>query len=119
MITLLVALLTKHFIVDFLMQPPWMYRNKGTIYHYGGWVHAGFHGIVTAAILLHFTDPVTAAKLGFLEANAHYIIDYGKVNINQAFNWKADNSEFFWMMVGLDQFMHQLCYVLILLAVYP
>lgn len=114
MIWILLALLTKHFIVDFLIQPSWMYLNKGNLRHPGGWVHAGLHAGVTLYILLAFHVPY-AGLLAWMELFLHYGIDYAKVNINLRTGWKPTTSEYFWMLLGLDQYLHQLTYLVILL----
>jgi hypothetical protein len=89
-----------------------MYLNKGNVYHPGGWLHAGLHGIATWALVSWFGYP------GFLifvfELFAHYFIDWAKVNINKMMNWGPTTHEEFWYLMGADQFAHQLCYAYIL-----
>lgn len=52
--------------------------------------------------------------LGVSEALAHYWIDWGKMNINQAMGWGPTNSECFWYTLGADQFFHYMTYLIIL-----
>lgn len=116
---LLVALQVKHFVCDFLLQPEYMWRNKGTLGHRGGIDHAVFHALTTYGILLYFSVPAVAAYTMFLfEAFAHYFIDYAKMNINRIKGWKADTHPQFWNALGLDQLLHQLTYVAILAFVH-
>jgi hypothetical protein len=110
MITFLFWLTIKHFICDFPLQAfPWMYRNKGTYGHPGGLVHAAIHGIGTALIIL-FLLPTSFLWIAILDAILHYHIDFGKVQLTRRFNLKPDNSEWFWILLGIDQLLHSLTY---------
>lgn len=112
-VLLMYVLQVKHYICDFLFQPPWMWQNKGTLGHPGGIAHAGFHGLVSLAILVYFKPVLFAVVVGLLETVAHYIIDYAKMNINTKQGWKCNQHEQFWVLLGLDQFLHQVTYILI------
>lgn len=107
----LVLLFTKHFIVDFPLQVPWHYQNKGIYGHCGGLSHSGLHGLATFFVLVFFVGPQKAVNLAFLDGFIHYHIDWAKVNINHRFDLKPDNSEKYWWLLGLDQFLHSLTYV--------
>lgn len=129
--TLLFLLLTKHFVVDFLLQPPFMWMNKGNLRHPGGYVHAGLHALVTGVLFLFFFKadltfeqffaeshggpiwPIFALLIGsfmLFEFVCHYAIDFAKVNLNKKFDWKPESSEKFWYLMGLDQYLHYLTY---------
>lgn len=112
MIEILLFLFVKHFIVDFLAQTPYQYLNKGKYGHPGGILHSGLHGIATYIILVAYAIPLalTFALFDFL---VHYHIDWGKVNINNHYGWTATNSEKFWWLLGLDQFLHYMTYLII------
>ena len=86
---------------------PYQYKNKGTFGHFGGILHAGIHGVGTFLITFN-------VYVSFLDFIIHYFIDWYKMNINQEFNLKPDNSEYFWLLLGFDQFLHQLTYILII-----
>ena len=111
---LFVALQLKHFIVDFPLQLEYQYANKGTYLHPGGLLHAGLHGVATAAILLFATNPLLAIALGLVDALVHYHIDWAKVNINRKHGWGPTTHAQFWTLLGLDQLLHQLTYVAII-----
>lgn len=110
---LITLLLFKHLVVDFPMQVPYHYKNKGTYGHMGGIQHASLHGMGTLFILMAYATPITAALLALADMVAHYHIDWAKMNLNKHFNWKPDNAEQFWWLIGLDQFLHQLTYLAI------
>jgi hypothetical protein len=108
---------TKHFIVDFPLQTPFQWMNKGTYGHLGGILHSVLHGAATILILLFFTDPVTAAALGAADSFVHYHIDWAKMNINKKMGWAANTHAEFWTLMGLDQWLHALTYILIAASV--
>lgn len=108
---LLILLAIKHFIVDFLLQGPFQYLNKGKYGHPGGLLHSCLHGIATFAILIIFFHWQIAITLSMLDGVTHYHIDWAKVNMNQKFGWTATTSEYFWWLVGFDQLLHLLTYI--------
>lgn len=110
---LLFFFIVKHFLIDFLYQPPWMWQNKGNLKHFGGYAHAGFHAVVTFSVLC-LINPILALYCSIGEFVAHYVIDYGKMNVVKLNNWKADKDNNFWIMLGLDQMLHYLCYLVII-----
>lgn len=112
-------LLTKHFVVDFLLQPPWMWRNKGTWGHPGGIAHAGLHGLVTVTMLMPFMfSPRAALWLGFVDGGTHYLVDYAKMQITGRWGLRADNSPVFWWLLGLDQWLHHATYIVLVAIIF-
>jgi hypothetical protein len=110
-----VLFIVKHFVCDFPLQAfPYMYRNKGTYGHPGGYLHAGVHAVGTFAIMAWFIAPVAAMIAAILDFWIHYHIDWAKMYINKKTGWKPDNSEKFWIALGVDQMLHYLTYVLII-----
>jgi hypothetical protein len=117
---LLVSLMFKHFICDFPLQKAYMYKNKGTYLHPGGLLHAGIHGVGTALAVFLIMPPLGALfalKMGLLDSLIHYHVDWAKVKIGAKYDLKPDNSEWFWILLGLDQFLHFLTYAYITLSV--
>jgi hypothetical protein len=116
-IVILFALLfVKHFIVDFLLQKKYQYANKGIYGHPGGLLHASLHGLTTMLCFWWYA-PLACIWLGFIDALLHYHIDWAKTNINQKMGWGANTHEEFWYLLGLDQFLHGLTYVLLVYLV--
>ncbi len=119
MFNLLLLLFTKHFIVDFILQPAYMYLNKGNLLHPGGYYHAWLHSTSTwMCFIILGIDCNLFADLLFLEFIIHYTIDYMKVNINKTFMLKPDNSEKYWWLLGFDQYLHSLTYLWIALSIF-
>lgn len=118
---LLFALFLKHFIVDFILQTKFQWSNKGIYGHAGGLLHAGLHLLSTLLILYNIfrIDAHFALLLALFDGFVHYHIDWIKVNICQKYNWTANNSEYFWWLLGLDQFLHGLTYfAIVYLAIF-
>lgn len=114
---LLLLFSVKHFIVDFLLQKPYQWMNKGTYGHPGGILHSGLHGIATAGLLAFFVDPMTAFLCGLADCVIHYHIDWAKMNLNSRMGWTATTHEEFWFLLGLDQLLHSLTYVFIIWSI--
>jgi hypothetical protein len=110
---LMTLLIYKHFIFDFLYQPPYQWQNKGTYAHPGGIFHAGQHGACSFFILLAFTNAWTAIALAIFEFIVHYHIDWAKMNINRKMGWRAEKDSQFWILLGADQLLHYLTYVVL------
>jgi hypothetical protein len=103
--------------VDFPLQFPRHYLNKGTYGDIRGLEHSLWHGLVTFCILAFFTSLILSGIIAVLEVIAHYHIDWAKMNINRYYNLAPNTSEQFWWLLGLDQWFHYMTYVLIIMAV--
>ncbi len=107
----LIALQVKHFICDFPLQAfPYQYKNKGTYGHLGGILHSAVHAIGTFCVFIFIASSLAVA-LAIADFIIHYHIDWAKMKINSHFKLKPDNSEYFWILLGIDQFFHQLTYI--------
>lgn len=52
-----------------------------------------------------------AFYLCLAETWVHFLIDYYKIRIGQWKKWKCNTSPYFWDLLGVDQFLHQLTYI--------
>lgn len=118
MLLLLTLLTVKHFIFDFLYQPPYMWQNKGTYGHPGGLIHSGWHALSSFVILLAFTTSVMAALICIVEFFIHYHMDWFKMNLNKKKGWTATTHNEFWILTGFDQLVHSLTYILMVWMIY-
>lgn len=107
----LTLLVLKHFIFDFLYQPPYQWQNKGTYGHLGGLIHSGQHALATFFLTLLFASPLFAAGLALAEFIIHYHMDWFKMNYNKKKGWTATTHNEFWVLLGFDQLVHTLTYV--------
>ena len=120
-LTLVLFLLfqVKHMIVDFFVQNrfPYMWMNKHKFFHPGGWLHAGGHAATSLGILVVIHPAGRAGWLGTAlvlctaELVIHFLIDLIKMRIGQWRGWKCNTSPYFWDLLGVDQFLHQLTYI--------
>jgi len=111
----LLGLFIKHFICDFPLQMfPWLYQNKGRYLHLGGIVHAGVHGIGTLIVLSFFLETKLSIFYALIDMLLHYHIDWAKMNLSRHYDLKPNNSEWFWVLLGLDQLLHHLTYFAII-----
>ena len=118
-IYLLLSLLVKHYIIDFPLQTPYQYLNKGKLGHFGGILHALLHGISTFCILCFFSFE-KALFLSLVDAILHYFIDWLKVNLTKKYKWSYKENEkliivsnSYFIALGFDQLLHSLTYCLI------
>ena len=115
---LLLTLFTiKHLVVDFLWQPEYEWKNKGTYGHPGGIQHSMKH-IAASAWLLFLVFPKEEDLSGKMmlaltagEFVIHYHMDWFKMNLNKWKGWGANTHCQFWYMVGFDQFVHMMTYI--------
>lgn len=117
-ITFLILLTVKHFFIDFMLQVPYYYKNKGTLGHLGGILHAVEHGIGTMIVLVMMclfmpVHPLMILGLAILDSTIHYFMDWYKVKTCTENGWTATNSEEYWIWMGLDQFIHYMTYLLL------
>jgi hypothetical protein len=114
----LLLLQLKHYVGDFVTQTQYHLRYKGIYGHPAGLMHAAHHAIGTAAVLalleafLPLPIPLTliAAVLA-AEFVLHYHIDWAKEQVIRPF--VAAQGLAYWVIFGLDQFLHQATYVAI------
>lgn len=118
LLVLMAVFVVKHFICDFPLQSfPYMYLNKGTYGHPGGILHAAIHGAASFIILLFYLPFFIAFVLAMMDMWVHYNIDWAKMRLGSKYNLKPDNSEWFWILLGVDQLLHYLTYVFIIFIV--
>lgn len=115
LILLLVVIQIKHLVIDWILQPPWMWKNKGIYGHYGGIAHAAFNALGTSICFLLITNNILLVLI--VDFVTHYHIDWLKMSINRYKGWASSTHEEFWWLTGLDQFLHQATYIAILYLV--
>ena len=112
---LIFLLFTKHFICDFLLQTDYQLKNKGTYGHPGGVLHASLHALGTYLCFWSII-PVFALEVAFVDLILHYHIDWIKMKVNSAFKYSPNLTRFWWLF-GLDQYLHALTYIVLVLMV--
>jgi hypothetical protein len=108
---ILVLLQIKHFLVDWVLQTDRQIKHKGQYLHPVGIYHSLQHAAFTAVIAA-FVAPPQTLTLGIVDGLLHYHIDWAKQNLSSHYGLSTDNKGF-WMLMGLDQLLHQLTYLLL------
>jgi len=114
---MLMLLFAKHLLADFLWQTPKMVEEKGNYGAIGGIQHSAIHGLLTTLVLWFFLPLGGALVYGVIDAIVHYHIDWAKININRKNHYTTADSKFWWWL-GVDQFMHQLTYVAMVVFIF-
>ena len=114
------VLLVKHWIADFLLQTVYQVMNKGRYGHPGGLMHAATHVVCTLPIFLVLPPHSMEFAAGLLagEYAFHYHVDWLKERLNRGLALKPNMSGF-WYLLGLDQLVHGLTYVVIVWLLLP
>ena len=115
LLVVLMLLQVKHLVIDWILQPQWMWSKKHIYGHWGGIAHALFNALGTAVVISAFYGHFWLVL--WAEFVLHYHIDYLKMNINKWTGWGANTHPQFWWLLGADQFAHQATYIGILMAV--
>jgi hypothetical protein len=67
----------------------------------------------TAACLLGFAWE-DILFLAIMDAIFHYHIDWAKMRLNDKLKLTPTNSEYFWWLLGADQMLHMMTYIIII-----
>lgn len=113
---LLVLLQVKHLFADYFLQTPRMLMNRAVYLHIGRLQHAGLHAVFSVFVFLAVGAPlVFTLVLCLIEWVVHYHIDWLK-------GWYSEKAQdgpedaAYWRAFGTDQFLHQMTYVVMMLA---
>jgi hypothetical protein len=107
----LVLFQLKHYLCDFVLQTSSQVQAKGTYGAPGGLRHAGLHAIGSIPALFMLTRSLlTILALIAIEFVLHYHVDFTKARVDAARGWTVADQQY-WIVFGLDQFVHQLTYL--------
>ena len=108
----------KHFVCDFVLQTKYQVEKKRIYGHPGGILHAGLHALFSIPALLFLAlAPMMVAAFVVAEFLVHYHVDWAKAQIDERAGWTSDKQAY-WIIFGLDQFIHQVTYVVMIAIVY-
>ena len=114
----LFALFTlKHIVADYFLQFSWMIRDKGFYGEWGGIAHSGMHAFFTLFVLLLANTGlhiILLILLSILDGVIHYHIDWVKSNVWREKRYTSQD-QMYWVTHGVDQGMHFMTYILIIL----
>ena len=116
-VMLMLAFQVKHLLADFVLQTGAMVQRKGVYGDPVGAAHSLVHAGFTLAVLLLVGPLGALAALGLALAEfaVHYHTDWAKDQLQKRAGYTPQQKGY-WVLVGLDQFFHQLTYVAILLV---
>jgi len=118
-LTALAIFQLKHFACDFALQTPRQIQAKGNYGQIPGLEHAGLHAIASLPALLVLTrSPLAIAIVVLSEFVVHYHVDWAKAQIDKRQNFR-NTSTAYWVVFGLDQFIHQMTYLAIVFVFIP
>jgi len=104
---ILVLFQIKHWYVDFVIQTTAQVNSKGKYGDLLGIIHSVEHGVYTFAVLSGVASLYVALIIGLFDIIIHYHIDWIKMNYGN----RDINDPKFWNHLGLDQMIHQICYI--------
>lgn len=105
---LMVALLLKHFICDFLLQTGGIAMKKHNYRNLESYAHSAFH-VLGVMMVLGCFGLASYWFLAFLTGVIHYSIDWAKGNLNDKLELTPTDTHFWWLL-GADQLLHGLTY---------
>ena len=114
MLTILFLLQCKHLIIDWLWQPEYEWKNKGTYGHWGGIRHSMKNAVGTTLCFVPFITSYSLLFIFIIDFMVHYHVDFAKMNINKITGWGPLTHPQFWWLTGLDQYLHQITYIILL-----
>lgn len=103
---ILLFLLIKHYLFDFVFQTDAMVANKGRYGHYQGLMHSLLHGLGTFTVLMVYNARL-ALVLAVIDFVIHYHVDW----IKTRFGCRDMKRPEYWNHFGIDQLAHGLTYV--------
>ena len=73
--------------------------------------------MVGTLFCFYWYAPVAAWYLALADGVIHYHVDWAKMNLNAKMGWGPNTHEQFWWLLGLDQFLHALTYIILVSTV--
>ncbi len=111
-IVLLPIIFVAHYIADFIVQTSWQATNKSS--NIGAlsshiFTYTLTLGFITALGLLAFGLPLQLAfSYAMLNGVLHFATDFVTSRLSKKAH-ESGNQKQFWMIIGMDQLIHQLC----------
>lgn len=102
-----------HFLADFVFQSSKMATNKSKSLKWLS-IHVGVYGLVSLISAFIIGSELSNMRSGFvwwgLNVVLHFIIDFFTSKITSRY-WEQKNMRLFFVMIGFDQLLHNLCLV--------
>ena len=105
---LFILLQFKHCICDYFLQIPPVGVRKDKLFSFGALSHMGIHMVGTALSLLACGINILYSLVEVL----HWLIDCMKTTANRRYSINiVETPNRFWILNGVDQLLHQLTYI--------
>lgn len=113
MVYVLLTIFIVHFLADFVFQTSQMATGKSKSLKWLS-IHVGVYGLVSVISLILIGQSAHSYYLGFAwwlgNVALHFITDFITSKLTSRF-WNAKNYRLFFVMIGFDQLIHNLCLV--------
>ncbi len=102
-----------HFLADFVFQSSKMATGKSKSFKWLS-IHVGVYGLVSliSAFIIGFniSDMRWALIWWGINVGLHFVVDFFTSKITSRF-WEQKNMRLFFVMIGFDQLLHNLCLI--------
>jgi hypothetical protein len=109
----LLAIFVVHFLADFVFQSSQMATGKSKSLKWLS-IHVGVYGLVSLISMYLVLNSVNSFYLGFSwwlgNVALHFITDFFTSKVTSRF-WESKNMRLFFVMIGFDQLIHNVCLI--------
>ena len=109
----LLAIFVVHFLADFVFQTSQMATGKSKSLKWLS-IHVGVYGLVSLLSMYLVGNSVNSYYLGFSwwlgNVALHFITDFLTSKVTSHF-WESKNLRLFFVMIGFDQLIHNVCLI--------
>jgi len=109
----LLAIFVVHFLADFVFQTSQMATGKSKSLKWLS-IHVGVYGLVSLLSMYLVGNSVNSYYLGFSwwlgNVALHFITDFLTSKVTSRF-WESKNMRLFFVMIGFDQLIHNVCLI--------
>jgi hypothetical protein len=110
---IILAILTVHFVADFVFQSSQMATNKSKSIKWLS-IHVGVYGLVSllSAFIICFKFDNCLLAFGWWSTNVllHFIVDFFTSKVTSKL-WEQKKTRLFFTMIGFDQLLHNICLI--------
>ena len=109
----LLAIFVVHFLADFVFQTSQMATGKSKSLKWLS-IHVGVYGLVSLLSMYLVANSVNSYYLGFAwwlgNVALHFVTDFITSKITSRY-WENKNMRLFFVMIGFDQLIHNICLI--------
>ena len=110
---IVLTILSVHFFADFVFQSSQMATGKSKSLKWLS-IHVGVYGLVSLISAFIIGYELSNISIGFIwwgiNVGLHFVVDFFTSKIASRF-WEEKNMRLFFVMIGFDQLLHNLCLI--------